>query len=82
MAVNPDCRRESQLEYMQAGEAADSLGLAAWASASAGTGVAEAVREAREGREIAEILIIAAAFLLAAELAVAQGAGRGEEAAA
>jgi hypothetical protein len=82
VAVNPDCRRESQLEYMQAGEAADSLGLAAWASASAGTGVAEAVREAREGREIAEILIIAAALLLAAELAVAQGAGRGEGAAA
>jgi hypothetical protein len=81
-AVNPDCRAESELSAMSAREAADSLGLAAWASAPAAGDVSEAVREAREGREIAEILIIAAALLLAAELAVAQLGRGGEEAAA
>ena len=43
---------------------------------SADSEISEAVREAREGREIADILIIAAALLLVAELAVAQRPGR------
>jgi hypothetical protein len=80
-AVNPDCRRESTLEYMSAGEAADSLGFSSWASAEAGDGMGDALREAREGREIADALIIVAALLLAAELAVAQRPGKeGEKA--
>jgi len=75
-AVNPDCRLESSLDYMEADEAADSLGLESWASARADAGISEAVREAREGREIADVLIIAAALLLVAELAVAQRPGK------
>jgi hypothetical protein len=75
-AVNPDCRLESGLEYMTAEEAADSLGLSSWSSASAGEGIAGALREAREGREIADALIIVAAVLFAAELAVAQKPGK------
>ena len=78
-AVNPDCSAESDLEYMTAREAADSLGLRTWAAAPAGAGITGAVREAREGREIADLLVIAAALLLVVELAVAQGAGRGKE---
>ncbi|MCK4548569.1 MAG: BatA domain-containing protein [Candidatus Krumholzibacteria bacterium] len=78
-AINPDCRLESSLDYMTADEAADSLGLTSWAAAGADAGISEAVREAREGREIADVLIIAAALLLVAELAVAQRPGGGGE---
>jgi hypothetical protein len=78
-AINPDCSLESTLEFMSAEETADSLGLVSWASAGADAGISGAVREAREGREIADILIIAAALLLVAELAVAQSPGRGGE---
>ena len=76
-AVNPDCRLESSLDYMTADEAADSLGLESYAAARADAGIAEAVREAREGREIADVLIVIATLLLAAELAVAQRPGSG-----
>ncbi len=76
VAVNPDCGRESSLDYMTADEAADSLGLESWAAARADAGISKAVREAREGKEIADVLIIAAALLLVAELAVAQRPGR------
>lgn len=78
-AINPDCRLESSLDFMSAAEAADSLGIVSWASAGADAGISEAVREAREGREIADVLIIAAALLLVAELTVAQRPGRGGE---
>lgn len=79
IAVNPDCRRESILEYMSADEAADSLGLSEYGAAPAGPGIAAAVREAREGKEIAGMLAAAALLLLAGELAVAQfGGGRGD----
>jgi hypothetical protein len=74
-AVNPDCLLESALEYMTPAQTADSLGLRSWAAARAGAGLPEAVREAREGREIADVLIMAAALLLVAELAVAQRQG-------
>ena len=74
-AVNPDCRLESSLDYMTADEAADSLGLEGWAAARADGRISDAVREAREGREIADVLIIAAVLLLVAELAVAQRPG-------
>ncbi|MDD3642432.1 MAG: hypothetical protein PHQ19_03105, partial [Candidatus Krumholzibacteria bacterium] len=72
IAVNPDCGRESDLEYMTAAEAADSLGLAEYAAAPADPAAARAIAEAREGREIAGALAAAAALLLVAELAVAQ----------
>ena len=77
-AVNPDCRLESSMDYMTADEAADSLGLESYAAAPADAGISERVREAREGKEIADVLIVAAAILLAIELAVAQRRG-GEE---
>lgn len=73
IAVNPDCRRESDLSQMTPGEAADSLGVREFASAPAGTQTARAVAEAREGKEIAGALAAAALLLLAAELVVAQG---------
>ena len=72
IAVNPDCERESDLDCMAPAEAADSLGLAAYAAAPAGPATAGAVAEAREGKEIAGILAAAALLLLAAELVVAQ----------
>ena len=78
-AVNPDCRLESSLDYMTADEAADSLGLESYAAARADAKISGTVREAREGREIADVLIVVAALLLVAELAVAQRhGGRGE----
>jgi hypothetical protein len=80
-AVNPDCTLESSLDYMTPGEAADSLGLESYAAAPADEGISGSVREAREGKEIADVLIVVAALLLAAELAVAQGGGREGEAA-
>jgi hypothetical protein len=80
-AVNPDCRLESTLDYMTAHEAADSLGLESWAAAPADERISASVSEAREGREIADILVAVAALLLVAELAVAQRPGSGGEAA-
>ena len=64
---------------MTADEAADSFGLTSWAVAGADAGILDAVREAREGREIADVLIIVAALLLVAELTVAQRPGSGGE---
>ncbi len=78
-AVNPDCRLESSLDYMTADEAADSFGFESYAAARADAGISGTVKEAREGREIADALIIAAALLLVAELAVAQRRGGGGE---
>jgi hypothetical protein len=74
-AVNPDCARESDLLQMTPQEAADSLGLDIYSATGAGEGMDERIREAREGREIADLLIAAAAVLLAIELAVAQTHG-------
>jgi len=81
IAVNPDCGRESDLDYLATAEAADSLGVVEFAEVSAGPQVAQAVDHARQGKEIAGALAAAAILLLAVELVVAQ-AGRaagGEE---
>jgi hypothetical protein len=72
IAVNVDCRAESDLAYLSARGAADSLGLANRLVVEEDRAVASAIHAAREGREIAVPLIIAAMALLAAELAVAQ----------
>lgn len=72
VAVNPDCRRESDLSYLAADEAADSLGLAHRTAVGEGSDLPAAVRAAREGKEIALPLLLAAIAVLAAELAVAQ----------
>ncbi|MDD4856604.1 MAG: BatA and WFA domain-containing protein [Candidatus Krumholzibacteria bacterium] len=71
-AVNPDCRRESDLEYLSARSAADSLGLANRLVVEEGRDIVPAIHAAREGREITVPLLLAAMVLLAAELAVAQ----------
>jgi hypothetical protein len=72
IAVNPDCRRESDLTYIAAREAADSLGLGNQLVVEEGEPLAAAIRVAREGREIATPLVILAAALFLAELAIAQ----------
>ena len=72
LAVNPDCRRESDLAYMAAREAADSLGLGNRLVVEEGEALAAAIRVAREGREIATPLLILAAALFTAELVIAQ----------
>ena len=72
IAVNVDCREESDLAYISARGAADSLGLANRLVVEEERPVAPAIHSAREGREITVPLIIAAMALLAAELAVAQ----------
>jgi len=72
IAVNVDCRGESDLAYLSARAAADSLGLTNRLVVEEDRPVASAIRAAREGREITVPLIIAAMALLAAELAVAQ----------
>lgn len=72
IAVNPDCRKESDLAYLSAREAADSLGLGDRLIVDEERPLEPAIRAAREGKEIAAPLLLAAIILLAAELAVAQ----------
>lgn len=72
LAVNPDCRRESDLAFCTAREAADSLGLENRLVVEEKEELAGAIRAAREGREIATPLLLVAAVLFAAELIVAQ----------
>ncbi|RJR31011.1 MAG: VWA domain-containing protein [Candidatus Latescibacterota bacterium] len=77
VAVNPDCRLESDLSYLSADEAADSLGLEHSTEAGGRDGLSAAVRAAREGKEIALPLLLAAIAAFAAELVVAQRERRG-----
>lgn len=72
MAVNPDCGVESDLSFMSAEEAADSLGLKNWAAIGEGDRFEPGIRTAREGREISTLLVVAALALLATELLIAQ----------
>jgi uncharacterized membrane protein YgcG len=72
IAVNPDCRQESDLAYLSAREAADSLGLESRLVVDEERDLAPAIRAAREGREIAVPFLVAAMALLVAELAIAQ----------
>lgn len=80
VAVNPDCRLESDLEGMSGAEAADSLGLSSYLVLDSGDELAASINRAREGREISTTLILAAIALFALELVVAQRI-RGEAAA-
>jgi hypothetical protein len=72
IAVNPDCRYESDLEYLEPRDAADSLGLEHRLVVEEDRSLAPAVHAARSGREITTPLLLAAMALLAAELFVAQ----------
>lgn len=72
IAVNPDCRAESDLSYIDAREAADSLGLGARLVVEEDQELAPAIRAARTGREITIPVLLAAMALLALELFVAQ----------
>ncbi len=72
IAVNPDCREESDLAYLEPRAAADSLGLGARLVVEEDRELAPAIRAARTGREITVPLLLAAMALLALELFVAQ----------
>lgn len=72
VAVNPDCRRESDLAFLSAGAAADSLGLSHAMAIGEGSDPGEAIRAARQGKEIAVPLLLAAIAALLAELVLAQ----------
>jgi len=72
IAVNPDCRGEADLAYLSASEAADSLGLADRLVVEEDRSLAPAIRAAREGKEIATPLLLAAMALFVAELVIAQ----------
>lgn len=72
IAVNPDCRDESELAFMSAREAADSLGLENRLVVEEGAEIAAAIRSAREGKEIAVPLLLAAMAVFVAEIFVAQ----------
>ncbi len=71
-AVNPDCREESDLAYLDPRAAADSLGLGARLVVEEDRELAPAIRAARTGREITIPVLLAAMALLALELFVAQ----------
>lgn len=79
VAVNPDCRRESDLACLPPEAAADSLGLAHAMAIGEGRDPGDAIRAARQGTEIAAPLLVAAIAALLAELFLAQ---RREEAGA
>jgi hypothetical protein len=72
LAVNPDCREESDLAYLEPRAAADSLGLGARLVVAEDRDLAPAIRAARTGREITIPVLLAAMALLALELFVAQ----------
>jgi hypothetical protein len=72
IAVNPDCREESDLAYLDPRAAADSLGLAHRLVVAEDGALAPAIRAARTGREITMPVLLAAMALLAIELFVAQ----------
>jgi hypothetical protein len=72
IAVNPNCREESDLAYLDPRAAADSLGLAHRLVVAEDGELAPAIRAARTGREITMPVLLAAMALLAIELFVAQ----------
>lgn len=76
VAVNPDCRGESDLRSMPPEEVADSLGLSHFAVVEEGEEITAAVTLAREGREITLLLLVAAAAAFLLEVVIAQ-AGKG-----
>ena len=72
IAVNPDCREESDLTFMPAKEAADSLGLSSHLVVEEDKVLGPALYSAREGREIAMPLLLAAIAIFITEVIVAQ----------
>jgi hypothetical protein len=72
VAVNPDCREESDLSYLDARAAADSLGFGYRLVVEEDRDLAPAIRAARTGREITIPVLLAAMALLAIELFIAQ----------
>jgi hypothetical protein len=72
LAVNPDAELESSIVHMDAGEAADSLGLSDYAVLDNDDTVESGLTPDREGREISSWLAVAAIALLVAELSIAQ----------
>ncbi len=72
IAVNPDCRAESDLTFMPAKEAADSLRLSSRLVVEESKALGPALYSAREGREISMPLLLAAIALFVAEAIVAQ----------
>ncbi|MCX5753516.1 MAG: hypothetical protein NTW97_07690, partial [Candidatus Krumholzibacteria bacterium] len=72
IAVNPDCREESDLAYLDPRDAADSLGLGTRLVVAEDRDLAPAIRAARTGREITMPVLLAAMALLALELFIAQ----------
>jgi hypothetical protein len=74
IAVNPECRAESDLRSMSGDEAADSLGFEHYAVLGEGAELVAAIHAAREGREVSMPLFFAAVILFVIELFVAQRA--------
>ena len=72
IAVNPDCREESDLTFMRAQEAADSLGLSSHLVVEEDKELTPAISSAREGREISVPLLLAAMVIFVIEVSVAQ----------
>ncbi len=72
IAVNPDCRLESDLDGMSGSEAADSLGFASYMVLEEKAEIASSIYHARQGHEISMSFIIVAVILFVLELIVAQ----------
>ena len=73
IAVNPEARREPDLEYMEGREIADSLGLGDIAFVDGEENTGKQLKRAKEGREISGFLIAAAIVILIIEILIAQG---------
>jgi len=74
VSVNPDCLEESNLEYMSAEEAADSLKLEGFTRIDPEEELDSQLMAATRGREITELFAWAAVLVLILEALVAQGA--------
>ena len=75
VAVNPDCREESDLAYLDPRAAADSLGLGTRLVVEEDRELAPAIRAARTGREITIPVLLAAMALLARSSSSRSGKG-------
>ncbi len=72
IAVNPDCTRESDLDTAEPEEVADSLGIDQFVTIGEDQPAGEMIREARGGKEVSGILVMAALILFAGELFLSQ----------
>jgi uncharacterized protein len=78
-AVNPETGAESDLTAASVDEVADSLGLEHYAAIEEGARLSEAIRSAREGREITLGLALAAIAVFIAESVLAQRKYEGDQ---